>query len=138
MLIGFELTQRDDSFINFANNSLLLTSLDSSGRVNHYGGLAEQLVHLLSLEQCKGGWLAPLHCLEGLLHAEVPVALRLWRYKQLGDSLLRGGGLSGSVSVLLSQKALIDSVKIFFRQFFVGAVAKGVNCVDAAVIERQS
>ena len=40
------------------------------------------------------------------------------------------------LSALTNQKVLIDSIKIFFRQFLVGAEAKGVNCVDAAVIAR--
>ena len=66
---------------NTANNSLPLSTLlrsfglaiqvrpflHVSVRVNHYGGLAEQLAVRASLEQFKGNWFAPILSLDGFL-----------------------------------------------------------------------
>ena len=48
--------------------------LHASGRVNHVGAPADMLAVRASLEQFKGGWLAPIHSLEGLLLIRAPVA----------------------------------------------------------------
>ena len=111
-LIVVVLTQLDVVVANLANNSLFLTSLlgsfvlasilrpflNLSVRVNHFVDLVEKKSFVrdlvqASLEQVKGGWVAPLHCLEGLLLRGAPVAPRLRRENQLDDRLLQGSPL---------------------------------------------